>query len=1013
MTLSFGAFEVDPALREVRHEGRLVVVQPLVFDLLLYFLRHPNVMVTKEALIRDVWKGVVVGDGAITQAISLLRRTLRPGDPSPSALRTVWGRGYRFVAAVRTRGADAPATEDAATALPPARPPFVGRTDVMALLDRALEEARAGESRVVLLSGEPGIGKTRTCLEFAAVAESRGARAFVARVPETGGAPSYWPWTELRRQALAPSGRRRRSDRWTAALRNALMPDGRLLDDGEGDLLPHERERLRFEHFEQVASFWTSLAATGAPVVVIIDDVHRADVESLELLNFVADRGARASIVFVATMRAAEVQADEARAHAVGLLARRANAVSERLERFGQRDVAELVAILTGEACDDARAAALLDRSGGNPFLLKELVWLSARRSVAEGPGEPAGLPAGLVPAIERHLDVVSPACRELLAAAAVMGRTFEAAVLAALTETPVAEVLGRIDEAVRAEVVTALPAGRHQFVHALVRDAVYEALATPQRIALHARIGRAIEATYGTGDEHVEALAHHFHAAARAGEAERSLAYSTRAAHVAARAAAFRKAMDHFRRAIEVAPLARAGEATALRLQIGLAEAAANAGDFETVRREARDAMDRARRLDDAFAFARAAHAVSLGNEADVSDPTVTQAVEEAVERYREEGPLRVRLLARLANAKWFSAPPAVSRDLALRAVEAGRRVGDPDSLVHALTRAYRIFLGTAEEVETRTGFAREMQGIVTRVRGPAARLDLRWHLLGDAVERGDRLAFDERVDAMLREAAASPHPFAEWYAAFVRTAQLHLDGRFADAEAEARRALGLAAPGAQFAGFVFGLQMHGIRLAQGRMTEHLDEFRAWVRADRPPVGRVFVALAEAESGQRRDADALFTSVVADDLAAVPRDVNWMLTLAALADLAVVLGRADAATAIERHLRPFEDHHVWLGASWLHAGSVARRLGLLAEILGRHDDALRLVRKGTERDEAMGAPAFVALGRYECARLLSRRNGGRGARTEARALAEAALADAERLGLVRVRAETEALLGR
>jgi DNA-binding winged helix-turn-helix (wHTH) protein len=138
VTLSFGAFEIDPALRELRHDGRQVVVQPLVFDLLLHFVRNPNAVVTKEALIRDVWKGVVVGDGAITQAISLLRRTLRPGDTSPPLLRTVWGRGYRFVANVRATENDAPVAEGPGTARATGRTPFVGRADVMGLLERAL-----------------------------------------------------------------------------------------------------------------------------------------------------------------------------------------------------------------------------------------------------------------------------------------------------------------------------------------------------------------------------------------------------------------------------------------------------------------------------------------------------------------------------------------------------------------------------------------------------------------------------------------------------------------------------------------------------------------------------------------------------------------------------------------------------------------------------------------------------------------------------------------------------------
>jgi DNA-binding winged helix-turn-helix (wHTH) protein/tetratricopeptide (TPR) repeat protein len=1011
MALAFGSFEIDSELRELRHEGREVVVQPLIFDLLLHFVRHPNVLLTREDLVRDVWRGVVVGDGSITQAISLLRRTLRPDDAASWSIRTVRGRGYRFVASVREAGGG-----DVSSATPhavrpwPGHAPFVGRDSVMALLAGALEEARRGETRVVLLSGEPGIGKTRTCVEFGRVVEERGMRVFVTHVPETGGAPSYWPWVELIRQALATAAPALRADPRTAALCDAMIPERRRAEDAAREVPPYERERARFELFERVASFWTAVAADG-PVVLIVDDVHRADVESLELLDFVAQRAAR--VVFVVTLRPPAILADEARAHALGVLARRPDAVSEQLQRLSRADVAELVGLLTGEPCDEALATSLLDRSGGNPFLLKELVWLWLRRPVDAGRDGAPDLPAALLPAIERHLDVVSAACRKVLAAASVIGRAFAVLVLVASGDVPAGAVTACIDEAVRAEVVAPLSPGRFQFVHALVRDAVYEALSTPERIALHARVGQAIEATYGAGDEHVAALAHHFGEAVTVGEAKRALAYATRAAQVATRASAFREAVAHYRRAIEIAPLAETDEEVLLRLQVGLAEVAADAGDFETVRQVAGAAMDRARRLGDALAFARAADCFSRGSDTDLADPAVTRAIEEALAHHPDEDALRVRLLSRLAHAKWFAAPPAVARACAEAAVDAGRRVGDPDAHVLALTRAYRILLGPADRMPLRAQLTHELLDVLPRVRGPAARLDCRWHVLADAVERGDRIAFDQRVDAMLHEAAESPHPVAGWYASFSRTARLHLAGCFPEAEAEARRGVALAAPAdANFSAHVFALQMIGIRLAEGRFDEHVDELRSQVGAHKPPTWRIYLALGEVMRGRTRDADRLFTAFVADDLAALPRDVNWTFSLVPLAELCVALGRAGDAGPLLRHLTPFAERHDMIGAAWLHNGAIARRLGLLAGLLGRQDDAERFIRDGIERDARMGAPAFAARGRVELARLL-RRRGGRAARAEAAGLLESAVADATRLGLARLRAEADTLMGR
>lgn len=724
------------------------------------------------------------------------------------------------------------------------------------------------------------------------------------------------------------------ADPRTVALRDAMLPERRPAAAAHTEIQSYDGERARFELFEHVASFWTSLAAAD-PLVVILDDVHRAAVESLDLLDFVVERAAGARIVFVVTLRPPELRGDEARAHAIGVLARRPNTVSEQLDRLSLADVAELVERLTGVACDHALAAALLDRSGGNPFL----------RGRAGGHRD--GAPRGALP--------LRPRARSRR------------------------RVRGHPDGG---------------------------------RIALHARVGRAIEAVYGPGDAHVEALAHHFCEAVTVGEARRALTYSTRAARVAARASAFRTALAHYRRAIEVLPLAHGGERALLHLQVGLAESAANAGDFETVRVEARAAMDRARRQGDTLAFARAAHCFSLGNEADMAHPAVIQAIEEALELYTEETRLRVRLLTRHANAQWFAAPPAIARSLAARAVEAGRRVGDPDSLALAITRAYRIFLGLPEHVPVRTALTEELLGVLPRVRDPAVRLDGRWHVIGDAVERGDRIAFDQRIDAMLREAAESPHPFAEWYAATFRTARLHLAGRFAEAEAEARRAATLAAPGgAEFSRSVVGIQVSVIRLTEGRFDEHVDEFRRFV-AGRPVAAQINLALGDAMCGRHRDAAAVFSTLVADDLAGIPRDINWPISMVFLAELCVALERTDAAGVILSHLMPLEQLHVVFRATWMHLGAISRRIGLLAALLGRTEDAERFLRDGVERDARMGAPAFVARGRLELARLL-RRHSGRAARREAAALLEAVVADAGRLGLGRLRAEAETLLGR
>jgi hypothetical protein len=176
--------------------------------------------------------------------------------------------------------------------------------------------------------------------------------------------------------------------------------------------------------------------------------------------------------------------------------------------------------------------------------------------------------------------------------------------------------------------------------------------------------------------------------------------------------------------------------------------------------------------------------------------------------------------------------------------------------------------------------------------------------------------------------------------------------------------------------------------------------------------VARINLALGDALRGRRPEAERVFDAAVADDLALVPRDVNWPVALVFLADLCVALERRDAATVLVAHLTPMARQHVIFGATWCHFGSISRSIGLLAALLGRLDEAERFLRDGVDREARMGAVAFAALGRLQLAQVLRRRR-GRGARTEAAALLESVVVDAERLEMRRLRAEAETLLGR
>src|SRR5262249_52861466 len=211
---------------------------------------------------------------------------------------------------------------------------FVGREAELEQLDRALGAALSGSGRLLMLAGEPGIGKTRTASEFAAHARSRGAGVLWGRCYETEGAPPYWPWLEALRSYLG--GR--------DVARLGVSP-GVL-----AELLPELRERLpRLEPAPEIADpkqarfrlldTTTTLligAARTEPLVLILDDLHAADAGSLLLLEFVAHRLSEAPLLVVGTFRDVELTRGHPLSHTLAELTR------ERLfERLHLRGLAE------------------------------------------------------------------------------------------------------------------------------------------------------------------------------------------------------------------------------------------------------------------------------------------------------------------------------------------------------------------------------------------------------------------------------------------------------------------------------------------------------------------------------------------------------------------------------------------------------------------------------------------------------------------------------------------------
>ncbi|MDX2168300.1 MAG: AAA family ATPase, partial [Deltaproteobacteria bacterium] len=562
-TYAFGDYQLDLALFELRRRGKPVRIEPKALDLLGRLAAERHRVVTKAELMEALWPRQRVTEDSLTYCVRVARRAVGDDGTRQRVIASQRGRGYRFVAPLR---ALPPAPTAAASPLAAGGGLFVGREAAMATLVGALECALDGRARVALLVGEAGIGKTRTAEELAGAAAARGALVLFGRCHEGAGAPAFWPWTQVVRDYVntQPRAAVRAAAQSGAADLAQLAPEiaaelGVTATPSEADA-----ERARFALFDSLTGFLRR-AAQRQPLVVVIDDLHWADAASLLLLQFLARELAGARILLIAAYRDGRRDGDAPLSRCLGELARVDACQRLALGGLPDAEIGRFIEAATGTPPAPALVAAVAAQTGGNPFFLTELVRLLGSAAARGGGALP--VPGGVREAVARRVGQLSPTCRAWLNAAAVFGREVELPALAAAGSgagRPRRSCLDALDEAVGANLVE--PRGglppRYRFAHALVQEALYDALPTRERARLHARAGAALAALYARDPTPVlSALAHHYGAAAAVrGDDGRARRFAVRAARHAAATWAYEEAAAQFERALRWAPVRRGG---------------------------------------------------------------------------------------------------------------------------------------------------------------------------------------------------------------------------------------------------------------------------------------------------------------------------------------------------------------------------------------------------------------------------------------------------------------------
>ena len=851
------------------------------------------------------------------------------------------------------------------------------------MLAEQLAEARAGRPAVVLLGGDPGIGKTRLLEEFPPAELAEGATVLRGGASQSEGMPPYLPFVEALGEyaAAVPADVLREQLVPPAASLAMLLPEipARLGLPAPLHSLGPEQERFRL--YEAVAAFLAEIAARG-PLILLLDDLQWTDAASFDLLVHVASRSrSRAvALLLVGAYREGEAEENPAFVRARAELNRRRLLVTLSVPRLEAEDSRALAAnALRGPVAPDV--ADLLHRhSEGNPFFLEELlrtlvdeegtlVWRNGRWELASHPRNL--LPPRVAEAIRMRLTRLDPAVVALLRVAAVAGRAFEPALLAQVLGLDVEQTEEHLQPAARAQLVRPEADGTYAFTHDMVRETLYADVGRARRRRLHQAIGEALEMEGDASSaRRLADLAFHF---AEAGEPARGATYAQGSGEQALRASAPLEAIAHFRTALRL--LSPSGEsrqrASAL---MGLGDAATLAGEYPQAaeayqaaqaswlhsgdaRAAARAAyrLGRVRWRQEALVDARAAFERAMQLLGDVACPEAAETllpladlhvtslgqhaegmvcVERALAMVTRLGDRRLEATARMVegNVKARGDELAAGRLSLERALALAQELDDPALAAEAcayLANAH-AFSGDYERSRKvsllRAELARRSQDFfhLRHVYSWIGHVDT---LLGKWRDAQHWFAQQEQVIAGLQ----SPEPWASLHLA--RGIMLYFQARSAEAEQELRAVDDLVRPVGR-AGLVWHLGWLGRTLAElGRYNDALDcltELHALAEGldERTRArGMAFAQLAVgyARLGAREQAAGCYPKLLPFQGQLAPVVIDRALGLAALAggDVAAARRHLVAAEAEARSA----GMHPELALTLLQRGLLERQL--------------------------------------------------------------------------------------